>query len=150
MPGVTKGVVVTGAAKGIGRACVVRLAHAGFRVYAGVRNLDDGHALRAEAGENLLPVRIDITDHATIASAAAFIKEDLRGPLCGLVNNAGIAVAGPLEFLPVDEIRRQFEVNVIGQIAMMQAMLPLLRKSKGRIINIGSIAGRSAMPITGP
>jgi NAD(P)-dependent dehydrogenase (short-subunit alcohol dehydrogenase family) len=146
-----RAVVVTGSAKGIGRACVLRLARAGFRVYAGVRNAADGEALRAAAGANVLPVQLDVTQADTIAAALALIRSDLGGrPLTGLVNNAGIAVAGPLEFLPLDDLRRQFEVNVIGQVAMAQAVLPLLRASRGRIVNIGSISGRSALPVVGP
>lgn len=143
-------VVVTGSAKGIGRACVVRLAQR-FRVYAGVRTDADGASLRAEAGEHVVPLRIDVTDQSTIDAAKAFIRSDLaNGKLIGLVNNAGIAVAGPLEFMPLAELRRQFEVNVIGQVAMTQAMLPLLREARGRIVNIGSISGKSALPMTGP
>ncbi|MGQ0813653.1 MAG: SDR family oxidoreductase [Gemmatimonadota bacterium] len=146
----TSAIVITGAAKGIGRACVQRLA-ASFRVYAGVRRTGDEEALRTLADPNVVPVRIDVSDSATIAAAAAFIRLDLGAArLTGLVNNAGIAIAGPLEFLPLDELRRQFEINVIGQVAMMQAMLPLLRESRGRIVNIGSIAGKSALPLTGP
>jgi NAD(P)-dependent dehydrogenase (short-subunit alcohol dehydrogenase family) len=129
---------------------VLRLARAGFRVYAGVRAAADGTSLRAEAGERVRPVTIDVTQHDTIAAAAAFIASDLSGvSLRGLVNNAGIAVAGPLEFLPIAELRRQLEVNLIGQVAMTQAVLPLLREARGRIVNIGSISGRSALPMTG-
>lgn len=142
-------IVVTGAAKGIGRACVMRLARR-FRVYAGVRSARDGAALAEEGGAGVVPVILDVTDQATIDAAASLIESDLgAAQLRGLVNNAGIAVAGPLEFMPLPELRRQFEVNVIGQVAMAQAMLPMLRKSRGRIVNIGSIAGRSALPMTG-
>lgn len=151
MAGHQRAVVVTGAAKGIGRACVLRLARAGFRIYAGVRNAADGETLRAEAGANVLPMHIDVTQADTIAAATSLIRSDLTGtPLIGLVNNAGIAVAGPLEFLPLDDLRRQFEVNVIGQVAMVQAMLPWLRAARGRIVNIGSISGKSALPLVGP
>ena len=143
-------VLVTGAAKGIGRACALRLART-FRVYAGVRSPADGAALVAEAGANVSPVVFDVTDQQALHAAAEFITADLSGALLrGIVNNAGIAVAGPIEFVPIAELRRQFEVNVLGPIAVAQAMLPLLRKSHGRIVNIGSIAGRSAMPMTGP
>jgi NAD(P)-dependent dehydrogenase (short-subunit alcohol dehydrogenase family) len=143
-------VLVTGAAKGIGHACVQRLSR-NFRVYAGVRRLEDGAALRAELGPEVVAVQLDVTDAAAIAAAAAFIRSDLGdAPLAGIVNNAGMAVAGPLEFLPLEELRRQLEVNVIGQVAVIQAMLPMLRESRGRIVNMGSIAGRSAMPLTGP
>ena len=141
---------MTGASKGIGRACALRLARAGFRVYAGIRVHADGDALRAEGGRNVVPLHIDVTDEMTISAAVAFVTSDLgTGALSGLVNNAGLAIAGPLEFLPLAELRRQLEVNVIGQVAMAQAALPLLRKSRGRIVNMGSIAGRSALPLTG-
>lgn len=144
-------VLVTGAAKGIGRACVLRLARSGYRVYAGVRNPADEADLIAEAGARVRAVLLDVTNDAAVQRAAAFITSDLQGrTLRGIVNNAGIAVAGPLEFLPIAELRRQFDVNVLGQLAVAQAMLPLLRASHGRIINIGSVAGRSAMPLTGP
>lgn len=143
-------VLITGAAKGIGRACVLRLAQR-FRVFAGVRTLSDGESLRADAGDNVRAVLLDVTDENAIAAAAAFIRSDLGGgELVGVVNNAGIAIAGPLEFLPIAELRRQLEVNVIGQIAVTQAMLPLLRAARGRVVNIGSIAGKSALPIMGP
>ena len=146
----TNAIVITGAAKGIGRACVLRLARR-FRIYAGVRRVEDGEGLRAEGGPNVVPVLLEITDADAIAAAAEFIRTDLGdAKLAGLVNNAGIAVAGPLEFLPVSELRKQFEVNVVGQVAMAQAMLPMLRESRGRIVNIGSIAGLSALPMTGP
>jgi NAD(P)-dependent dehydrogenase (short-subunit alcohol dehydrogenase family) len=144
-------VLVTGAAKGIGHACVLRLVRAGFRVYASVRNQDDGAALVTVAGPEVTPVLLDITNSDAVAHAADLVARDLgTATLRGIVNNAGIAVAGPLEFLPIAEVRRQLEVNVIGQLAVTQAFLPLLRQSHGRIINIGSIAGRSAMPMTGP
>lgn len=143
-------VLITGAAKGIGNACVQRLVRR-FRVYAGVRRSEDGEVLRAELGDDVVPVRLEVTDADAIAAAATFIRSDLGDlPLAGIVNNAGLAVAGPLEFLPLDELRRQLEVNVIGQVAVTQAMLPLLRSSRGRIVNMGSIAGKSAMPMTGP
>lgn len=151
MAGQQRAVVVTGAAKGIGRACVLRLSRAGFRVYAGVRNAADGETLRAASGTLVVPLHIDITDADTIAAATAAIRSDLDGmPLIGLVNNAGIAIAGPLEFLPLEDLRRQLEVNVVGQVAMTQAMMPMLRAARGRIVNMGSISGRSALPLVGP
>jgi NAD(P)-dependent dehydrogenase (short-subunit alcohol dehydrogenase family) len=94
---------------------------------------------------------LDVTDADNIASAASVVAESVgeRG-LSGLVNNAGMVVAGPLEFLPIEELRRQIEVNVVGQIAVTQALLPLLRKGRGRLVNIGSISGRVAVPLLGP
>jgi NAD(P)-dependent dehydrogenase (short-subunit alcohol dehydrogenase family) len=145
-------VVVTGASTGIGRATALRLDRLGFQVYAGVRKDADGKSLKSRAKGSLTPLRLDVTDDASIAAAAEVVAKALgeeRG-LCGLVNNAGIAVAGPLEFLPIEELRNQMDVNVIGQIAVTQAFLPLLRKGFGRIVNIGSIGGRMAAPFLGP
>ncbi len=139
-------VLVTGASSGIGEACALRLAGAGWRVLAGVRTIADGERLRAAAGERLEPVTIDVTDSASIAAAAAALGGE---PLHGLVNNAGIALALPLEFLPLDELRRQLEVNLVGQVAVTQAFLPHLRAASGRIVNVGSVAGRSALPFLG-
>lgn len=153
-------VLVTGASKGIGAACTLRLAAEGFRVYAGVRSEADGAALRSRAGDGVSPVFLDVTDAGQIDAAAARIGNETGGRgLHALVNNAGIAVAGPLEFLPVDELRRQLEVNVIGQLAVTQACLPLLRRARsaaagndrraGRIVFMSSVAGRSSLPFTG-
>jgi NAD(P)-dependent dehydrogenase (short-subunit alcohol dehydrogenase family) len=115
-------------------------------VLAGVRADGDGDRLRASAGERLEPVTIDVTDPETIAAAAERLGEE---PLHGLVNNAGIALAMPLEFLPLDQLRRQLEVNLVGQVAVTQALLPNLRSARGRIVNVGSIAGRSSLPFLG-
>jgi NAD(P)-dependent dehydrogenase (short-subunit alcohol dehydrogenase family) len=152
-------VLVTGAAKGIGEACALRLVRDGFRVYAGVRRAADGAALVRAAGADIVPLMLDVTDATQIADAAARIEDETgaRG-LTALVNNAGVAIAGPLEFLPIDELRRQMEINFVGQIALTQACLPLLRRARaaarpdrgaGRIIFMSSISGRSALPLTG-
>ncbi|MGH7553204.1 MAG: SDR family NAD(P)-dependent oxidoreductase [Longimicrobiales bacterium] len=144
-------VLVTGASKGIGEACVLRLCARGFFVFAGVRRVEDGEALRGQMdSDRLIPVLLDVTEEEQIRSAAAVVEERCgeRG-LAGLVNNAGIAVAGPMEFLPIAEFRRQLEVNVLGQVAVTQALMPALRRARGRIVFISSIAGRSAMPFTG-
>jgi NAD(P)-dependent dehydrogenase (short-subunit alcohol dehydrogenase family) len=143
-------VVITGASTGIGRACALRLEKMGMQVFAGVRKASDGESL-AEGRPRITPLIIDVTDAATIAKAQATVTDAVgqRG-LAGLVNNAGIGVGGPLEFVPLDEMRRQFEVNVFGQLAVTQAFLPLLRKATGRIVNIGSIGGRLASPFIGP
>lgn len=144
-------VLVTGASTGIGRACALRLDKIGFRVFASVRALEDAEALSGKASDRLVPILLDITDQPSIDSAVATITSLVREDgLAGLVNNAGIAVAGPLEFLPVTELRKQLEVNVTGQIAITQAFLPLIRKGKGRIVNVGSISGRVAFPLLGP
>jgi len=144
-------IVVTGASSGIGKACALQLDKLGFGVFAGVRREMDSDALRCEASATLTPILLDITDAASITSAVEVVTTAFGEiGLAGIINNAGIAVAGPLEFLPVDEIRKQLEVNVIGQIAVTQAFLPLLRQGQGRIINIGSLGGRIAMPFIGP
>jgi NAD(P)-dependent dehydrogenase (short-subunit alcohol dehydrogenase family) len=138
--------LVTGASTGIGRACAVRFAELGYQVFAGVRKSADGVALRAECSEAIEPVGLDVTSAESIAAALDALGDR---PLAGLINNAGIATLGPLELLPIDAWRRQFEVNVIGLVAVTQACLPLLRRGRGRIVNVGSIAGRSALPGSG-
>ena len=146
-----KYIVITGASKGIGRATALLLATRGFQIFAGVRNEADGERLVAEGGSAIKPLLIDVTDQAQVTAAVqkvASIVGDVG--LNGLVNNAGIAVASPLEFIPLAELRNQLEVNVIGQIRVTQAFLPLLRQAQGRIINISSMAGRVAGPWTGP
>lgn len=143
-------VVVTGASKGIGKACALRLDRAGFRVFAGVRHPEDGEALRDMTSGRISPMQLDVTDARSITCAAQSVAAGVgREGIVGLVNNAGIAVAGPLEFLPSDELRRQLEVNVVGQVSVTQALLPLLRRARGRIVNMGSISGLLALPFTG-
>jgi NAD(P)-dependent dehydrogenase (short-subunit alcohol dehydrogenase family) len=139
-------VLITGASSGIGEASALRLAGAGWRVLAGVRAAADGERLRAAAGKQLEAVMIDVTEPATIAAAAKQLGDE---PLDGLVNNAGTALAMPLEFVPLDQLRDQLEVNLVGHVAVTQALLPNLRAARGRIVNIGSIAGRSALPFLG-
>lgn len=143
-------VVVTGASSGIGAACAAALARHGFYVFGGVRNGDDGSALEAMAPGRIRAVLLDVCDEMSIRLAAAAIASERGGRrLAGLVNNAGVNVAGPLEFLPLPEIRRQLEVNVTGQIAVTQAFIPMLRESKGRIVFIGSTSGFLATPLQG-
>jgi NAD(P)-dependent dehydrogenase (short-subunit alcohol dehydrogenase family) len=142
-------VLVTGASTGIGRAAALRLDALGFTVFAGVRKVGDAEALRAVASDRLKPLILDVTDATAIAAAAATIAAS-QLPLVGLVNNAGIAVAAPLEFVPIDDFRSQLEVNVVGQLAVTQAMLGMLRESRGRIVNITSIGGLVAGPMLGP
>ena len=152
MSSLKKAVVVTGASSGIGRATALRLVRDGFVVAATVRVLSDADSLRREAGESLVPVQMDVTDAASIASATRVTSQELlsRGAeLVGLVNNAGIGVSGPLEYMPLDDLRRALEVNVVGQIAVTQAFLPLLRAGHGRVINIGSVGDRIAIPFGG-
>jgi NAD(P)-dependent dehydrogenase (short-subunit alcohol dehydrogenase family) len=143
-------VVVTGSSTGIGAACVRELDRRGFRVFAGVRATADGDRLRAASSPRLVPLPLDVTLPESIASAAQAIRESVGAAgLAGLVNNAGIAVAGPLEILPIDQLREAFAVNVLGVIGVTLAMLPLLRQGRGRIVNIGSLNGRIACPYLG-
>jgi NAD(P)-dependent dehydrogenase (short-subunit alcohol dehydrogenase family) len=146
-----RALVITGASTGIGAACAVHFARRGFTVFAGVRRQQDGAVLKRQASSRLTPVMLDVTDAESIRQASAFVQDGVGVfGLWGLVNNAGIAVAGPLEAVPVEDWRRQFDVNVIGQVAVTQAFLPLLRQGRGRIVNMGSIAGLAATPFIGP
>jgi len=140
--------LVTGASTGIGRATALGLDAAGWRVFAGVRRPEDGEALAA-AGERLVPLILDVTDPEQIAAAAERIGTEGDGTLHGLVNNAGIAIPGPLETLPIEDFRRQVEVNLTAQVAVTQAMLPLIRKGRGRVVFVSSVGGRVAVPING-
>ncbi len=142
--------LVTGASSGIGRATALLLDRSGFQVFAGVRRNEDGEALRQQASGRLTPILLDVTDPHSIEAAARSVADALGGrALAGLVNNAGIDIAGPLETSSLAEVRQQFEVNVIGLLAVTQAFLPLLRQSRGRIVNIGSVLGRLAIPFMG-
>jgi NAD(P)-dependent dehydrogenase (short-subunit alcohol dehydrogenase family) len=142
--------LVTGASTGIGRATALRLDSAGWRVFAGVRKEVDAEALRSAASERLMPVMIDVTDPAQIAAAAEQVGTALGDAgLDGLVNNAGVAIPSPLETMPIDDFRRQVEVNLTGQVAVTQALLSQIRAAKGRIVFISSIGGRIAFPFTG-
>jgi NAD(P)-dependent dehydrogenase (short-subunit alcohol dehydrogenase family) len=143
--------VITGASTGIGRSAALHLDRLGHRVFAGVRKPGDGDALRASASERLTPVALDVGHSDQIAAVARTMEEALAGaPLDGLVNNAGIALGGPLEFVDIARLRHQLEVNVVGLVATTQALLPLIRRGPGRIVNIGSVSGRVSLPFTGP
>jgi NAD(P)-dependent dehydrogenase (short-subunit alcohol dehydrogenase family) len=144
-------ILITGTSTGIGRACAILLDKRGYRVFAGVRREEDADSLQKEASDRLIPVTFDITDIHQIAAARQIIENSAGRPqgLSALINNAGIVLPGPLEFLPLDHLRREIEVNVIGQIAVTQAFLPLLRKGRGRIINISSPNGQFAFPFIG-
>src|SRR2546430_5749897 len=121
-------VVVTGASSGIGHATAKELSERGFRVFACARKPEDAERLDREG---LIGLRLDVTDPAEIANAARTVQERLDGaPLTGLVNNAGVAVPGPLELIELDELRRQLEVNSVAPVAVSQAFIPLLRSSK--------------------
>jgi NAD(P)-dependent dehydrogenase (short-subunit alcohol dehydrogenase family) len=147
-----KSVLITGASTGIGAACAQRLASLGFEVFAGVRRREDGEALQQRCTSPVVPVILDVTEQESIRVASATIAEAVQGRgLAGLVNNAGIAVAAPIELVPLEQLRRQLEINLIGQVAVTQAFLPMLRTAMpGRIVNMSSIAGRTSMPLLGP
>lgn len=150
MATMVKSVVITGASTGIGAACALHLDQLGWRVFAGVRKQADAETLRAQASSRLTAISLDVTDTLSISTAASAVAGAVgEGGLAGLVNNAGIAVPGPIEFLPLPDLRQQLEINVVGQVAVTQAFLPLIRVARGRIINMGSIAGRMATPFTG-
>ena len=138
-------VLVTGASRGIGRTTAVHLAQAGWDVIGSVRGAADAAALEAVGNGRIKAVTLDVTDAAQIAALDAALPERLDA----VVNNAGVVVGGPIEALPVDELRRQFEINVFGQIAVTQAVLPRLRASKGRIVFVSSVSGRISTPMTG-
>ena len=145
-----RAIIVTGASSGIGKATACLLAQQGFRVFATVRKEEDAARLRAESGA-ITPIIMDVTDPDSIRDAQAFVRTQLHGGgLYGLVNNAGIGVAGPLEYIHVETMRNMFEVDVFGQMAVTQAFMPLLRAGKGRIINIGSVGAHISMPFAGP
>jgi NAD(P)-dependent dehydrogenase (short-subunit alcohol dehydrogenase family) len=143
-----KTVLITGASRGIGRATALLLDQRGYQVFAGVRQPGDGDALRALASPRLKPVILDLLDAGTIQRAVETLRAQPNG-LTALINNAGLAVPAPVEFIPLDDLRYQFEVNVFGTIALTQALIPLLRPGPGRIINISSIAGRVTAPLLG-
>lgn len=142
--------LITGASTGIGKACALKLDRLGYCVFAGVRSDEAAERLQAAGSERLAPVRIDVTDSAQIAAAFGLITATVgETGLAGLVNNAGIGVPGPWELLPVEAFRNQLEVNIIGQMAVTQKFLPLLRQARGRVVNISSINGGLAVPFMG-
>ena len=138
-------ILITGASSGIGLACATRLAALGYRVFAGVRSAAASEAVRGVA-PGITPVILDVCQPSSILNAVGVLGGE---PLAGLINNAGVAAIGPLELVPADAWRYQFEVNVVGLVSVTQACLPQLRRGMGRIVNIGSIAGRSALPGSG-
>lgn len=148
---VPKSVVITGASTGIGRACALHLDRLGWRVFAGIRKEADGAELKLEASSRLTPLFLDVTDTHSIREAEKTIAASVaEHGLTGLVNNAGIPFGGPIEMLELDQIRRVFEVNFFGLIAVTQALIPHLRKGHGRIVNMSSISGLVASPFLSP
>ncbi|MEK5645773.1 SDR family NAD(P)-dependent oxidoreductase [Paenibacillus sp. FSL R5-0378] len=137
-------VVVTGTSSGIGRATAEQLAAEGFHVLAGVRRQEDADKIKRK---NIEPVIVDVTNINTLKALAERVEQDPLGrSLRAVVNNAGIAVNAPLEMVPLDEFRRQIEVSVIGQVAVIQTLTPALLNSGGRVVNIGSLGGKVSMP----
>jgi NAD(P)-dependent dehydrogenase (short-subunit alcohol dehydrogenase family) len=150
-------VLITGASTGIGQATALRLARAGWTVLAGVRAREDGERLASEAPDGRIEaLTLDVTDLEQIRLAAARVSElggageSSPGRLDALVNNAGIGFGGPLELIHPDDLRKQFDVNVLGQISVTQALLPALRAAHGRIVFVSSVGGRVAMAFTAP
>ncbi|MGA8746327.1 MAG: SDR family oxidoreductase [Solirubrobacterales bacterium] len=143
-------VLISGASTGIGRACAEHLDSLGFTVFAGVRKQSDADSLLGAGSGRARPLMLDVTDSESIAAAMRTVDEASPAGLAGLLNNAGISVGGPLEFVPIDDWRRQLEVNFLGQVALTQAALPALRRARGRIVNMTSIGGRLASPFLGP
>lgn len=149
-------VVVTGASTGIGWGITKVLIQQGFQVWGSVRQAADAERLKQEFGAAYQPLLLDVTDEAQVQAASEQVRAQLNGEtLCGLVNNAGIAIPGPLMHLPIAEFRRQIEVNLVGQLIVTQAFLPLLGAERGRtgrpgrIVNIGSISGKNGSPFLG-
>lgn len=138
-------VLITGAGRGIGRVATLRLARAGWDVFAGVRNDEQGKALAAEVPDRITPVHLDITSAEDVAALDRLLPSELNG----VVNNAGYALGGPVEGVPLEGWRQQFEVNLFGQIAVTQAVLPKLRPVRGRIVFVSSLSGRVSTPMTG-
>ena len=146
-----KSAVVTGASTGIGRATALRLDAQEWRVFAGVRREEDGEALRKAGSGRIEPLALDVTDPEQIAAAAKQIGERVGGGgLDGLVNNAGIVLGGPIEALEIEALRGLLETNVIGQVAVTQALLPLVRLARGRVAFVGSVNGRLSLPFLSP
>lgn len=145
-----RSVLVTGASTGIGRATALRLDASGWRVFAGVRKEADAESLREAASPRLVPVTLDVTEPDQLAAVAEQIERESEGGLDGLVNNAGVAIPGPLETMPLDELRRQLEVNLVAYVAVTQALLPQVRRAEGRLVFLSSIGGRVAFPFGGP
>lgn len=146
-----KAVLVTGASSGIGRATVRRLDARGYRVFAGVRREEDRATLLREGSSRMTPLFLDVTDPTMVRDAAAELERAVGDAgLYALVNNAGVVVAAPLEFVPLEDVRQQFEVHVTGPLAVLQALLPSLRRAGGRVVNVGSNSGTVSTPFTGP
>lgn len=151
-----RSIVITGVSTGIGRGAAGAFVGAGYRVFGSVRKEEDAARLRGELGERFVPLVFDVTDREAVLGAAEKVGDVVGdGGLAGLVNNAGTAMAGPLALQPLDDVRAQFEANVVGLISVTQAFLPLLGTDRsrpgppGRIVNMSSVGGRVASPFLG-
>lgn len=145
-----KSTVITGASSGIGQASVLRMLEAGWRVFPTVRKKEDGDRLRSKNGTDVVPIIMDVQDHRTITAAAEQVASLLaEGRLDGLVNVAGIGMVRPVEYATAEDLHEIFEINVFGQIAVTQAFLPLIRRARGRIVNITSVGAHIAIPFGG-
>ena len=150
MESTTRSVVITGASSGIGRATALRLSRNGWRVFAAVRKDSDASAVRAESGGVVETLLLDVSDRESIIGAAREVAAQVAGRgLGGLVNNAGIGSVSPVEYTSGDKLREIFEINLFGQIATIQAFLPLIRAARGRIINTGSVGDHLTPPFCG-
>ncbi|MDD5269059.1 MAG: SDR family NAD(P)-dependent oxidoreductase [Methylococcales bacterium] len=144
-------VLITGASSGIGRECAIALDQLGFTVFAGVRKIEHGHSLMQQASKRINPILLDIADDEQISSAVTTMTKQLpEAGFVGIINNAGIALTGPLECVTRSAFQRQLEINVVSQVALIQAFLPLLRRYRGRIVNISSTSGKIAGAFIGP
>ena len=148
---VSGAVVVTGASTGIGRATALLLDKQGYRVFAGVRKEADAKSLAEEGSDKVTPITIDVTKQRSIAAAKQRVQRAVgKDGIVGLVNNAGVGDGGPIETMDLDVFRKVLEVNLVGQIAVTQAFLPLIRKAPGTVVFIASIGGRIATPFMSP
>ncbi len=151
-----KSIVITGVSSGIGLESTKKFTRHGYRVFGSVRSEKDAAKIQKEVGANFIPLIFDITDEAAIKKAAQFVAQETNNKgLSGLINNAGIAITGPLMHLPINDMRKQLEVNVIGVLAATQAFLPMLgakenySNNPGKIINISSVSGKIGYPFAG-
>ena len=145
-----KSMLISGASTGIGKALSLELDRQGYQVFAGVRNSNDADVRRSQASPQLTPVILDVTIPETISTTCRELSEKTGGELFCLVNNAGISISGALEFMPLQDFRQQMEVNLVGQLALTQACLPMLRRAAGRVVFVSSVSGRLATPFNGP
>jgi NAD(P)-dependent dehydrogenase (short-subunit alcohol dehydrogenase family) len=146
-----KSILISGASTGIGRCIALHFDKMGYQVFAGVRKAVDGEALKDEASSQLQSVMLDVLDSESVNAALEIVSSMTKtAPLMGVVNNAGIAITMPMEFVPLEMMQKQLDVNVMGVIRVTQAFLPLLRKNQGRIINMSSMSGRQTLPFFGP